>query len=44
MFNLPFDPVSALKIPGNSVAVPPFVARGTLKLEQVGDTFLDLRG
>ena len=44
MYRLPFDRVSGLKFKSAPTASAPAIYRGTFKLSQVGDTFLDLTG
>jgi beta-galactosidase len=43
MYKFPFDTVFSLRFNSNPVAAPA-VHRGTFKLSQVGDAFLDMRG
>jgi beta-galactosidase len=44
MFKFPFEDVSKLRFKPVSAAAAPAVHHGTFELNQIGDTFLDLRG
>ena len=44
MYKFPFNKVPSLKFKDGPATAAPSIHRGTFKLDQTGDTFLDLRG